>query len=73
MFLLLPVDVKAYIRDLLLRCFAEETEGTVRHKIGDAIAEIARQQADAGRSYLQPMISTHGILNFLKRSRGASS
>lgn len=48
MFLNASFEVQTYIRNLLLQCFAEESVSTVRHKIGDAIAEIARQIFEEG-------------------------
>lgn len=48
LFLTLSPGVKLYIRGLLLECFAEETEKSARNKIGDAVAEVARQLSDAG-------------------------
>jgi hypothetical protein len=41
-------SVKSYIRSTLLQAFAHETENRARKKIGDAVAEVARQLADAG-------------------------
>jgi hypothetical protein len=41
-------SVKTYIRSTLLQGFAQETDNTARKKIGDAVAEVARQLADAG-------------------------
>ena len=40
--------LKEHVRNLLLQAFGEEANGSARHKIGDAVAEIARQLADAG-------------------------
>lgn len=37
------------IRQKLLECFQNETLAQVRHKIGDGIAEVARQYSDDGR------------------------
>ena len=48
-FLLLQVQQKHFIRQKLLECFQGEILPHVRHKIGDAVAEIARQYADDGR------------------------
>lgn len=47
MYLTLPSNVMVYIRELLLQCFADETEKSSRNKIGDAVAEVARQLTDA--------------------------
>ena len=38
------------IRTKLLECLAKEQISAVRNKIGDAVAEVARQCSDAGRS-----------------------
>ncbi len=40
---------KVAIRQKLLECLQTETIPQVRHKIGDAVAEVARQYADGGR------------------------
>lgn len=39
----LQVPQKNAIRSALLDCLAQEKEGAVRHKVGDAVAEVARQ------------------------------
>lgn len=49
LFTSLPSNVQLYIRGLMLQSFAEETMPTVRNKIGDATAEIARQMFDTGQ------------------------
>ena len=36
------------IRQKLLECLQSESLGVVRHKIGDAVAEVARQYSDDG-------------------------
>lgn len=48
LFLTLSPSVKLYIRGLLLQCFADEADKSSRNKIGDAVAEVARQLSDAG-------------------------
>ena len=40
---------KVAIRQKLLECLQGETLPEVRHKVGDAVAEIARQYSDGGR------------------------
>ncbi|KAF8250201.1 ARM repeat-containing protein [Wilcoxina mikolae CBS 423.85] len=40
-------SMKAYIRNTLLQAFAHESDNHTRNKIGDAIAEVARQLSDA--------------------------
>lgn len=52
LFLTLPNDAKIPIRSGLLQCLATEQVPHVRNKVGDAIAEIARQYTDNGRSIL---------------------
>lgn len=49
-FLLLQTEQKVVIRQKLLECLQGESLPQVRHKIGDAVAEIARQYSDNGRS-----------------------
>ncbi|KAL9107145.1 MAG: hypothetical protein Q9227_007925 [Pyrenula ochraceoflavens] len=46
LFLSLPPEPKVAIRTKLLQCLASEQGATVRNKIGDAVAEIARQYTD---------------------------
>lgn len=46
----LAVPQKNAIRAKVLECLGSETATTVRHKIGDAVAEIARQYAAEGIS-----------------------
>lgn len=47
-FLLLQVPQKTVIRQKLLECLQSEGLPQVRHKVGDAVAEIARQYSDNG-------------------------
>ena len=49
LFLTLQQPQKIAIRQKLLECLQNETLPKVRHKIGDAVAEVARQYADDGR------------------------
>lgn len=46
LFLMIPPQQKDAIRQKLLECLQRETLPPVRHKIGDAVAEIARQYSD---------------------------
>lgn len=46
LFMTLQRPQQAAIRGKLLECLATETAPSVRHKVGDAIAEIARQYTD---------------------------
>lgn len=48
----LTVEQRVAIRDKLVGCLSSETLPDVRNKIGDAIAEIARQYTDNGMSWL---------------------
>ncbi|MBE7180803.1 MAG: hypothetical protein INR71_06270 [Terriglobus roseus] len=48
MFLTLPQPQRNAIREKLLLCLSGETVETARHKVGDAVAEIARQYSDDG-------------------------
>ncbi len=47
-FLLLQTQQKVVIGQKLLECLQTESLPQVRHKIGDAVAEIARQYSDNG-------------------------
>ena len=47
-FLLLQTPQKLVIRQKLLECLHNEGLPAMRHKIGDAVAEIARQYSDNG-------------------------
>ena len=47
--MLLQPPQKVAIRQKLLECLEGERLPDVRHKIGDAVAEIARQYSDNGR------------------------
>lgn len=49
LFLTLLQPQKIAIRQKLLECLQNETLPQVRHKIGDAVAEVARQYADDGK------------------------
>ena len=44
----LQISLKEAIRGKLLECLQNETLLHVRHKVGDAVAEIARQYTDSG-------------------------
>lgn len=46
LFLTLQQPQKLAIRERLLECLQRETLKEVRHKIGDAVAEIARQYTE---------------------------
>lgn len=48
LFLSLQQPQKLAIRQKLLECLQREELPQVRHKIGDAVAEIARQYSDEG-------------------------
>lgn len=48
-FMLLQPQAKAIIRQKMLECLQGEALPQVRHKIGDAVAEVARQYSENGR------------------------
>lgn len=50
MFLNLGDEIRVAIRSKLLQCLASEQIASVRNKIGDAVAEIAREYTDNGSS-----------------------
>ncbi len=49
MFMALQTPQKNVIRSTLLECLASEREASVRNKLGDAVAEIARQYTAEGK------------------------
>ena len=49
LFLALQSAQKVAIREKLLLALQSETLPHIRHKIGDAVAEIARQYSDEGK------------------------
>jgi importin-5 len=59
LFLALQQPQKIAIRQKLLECLQTEELPRVRHKIGDAVAEIARQYSDEGMS--RPETACSGI------------
>ena len=46
MFIALPADQAAVIRQKLLETLGSESDRAVRNKISDAVAELARQYSD---------------------------
>lgn len=48
LFMSISKDQAQVIRQKLLETLGSETERTIRNKIGDAVAEVARQYADNG-------------------------
>ena len=50
LFLTLNAPEREAIRAKLLQCLANETDNSVRTKVGDAVAELARQHTDEGTS-----------------------
>ena len=48
LFLTLQQGEREAIRAKLLQCLATENDNSVRSKIGDAVAELARQHTDEG-------------------------
>jgi importin-5 len=53
LFLTLNGDARSAIRSKLLECLATEQINHVRNKIGDAVAEIARQYTDNNESWIE--------------------
>lgn len=47
-FLSLPNEQRVAIREKLITCLSSESTLDVRKKIGDAVAEVARQYTDNG-------------------------
>lgn len=43
-----PEAVQATIKGILLQALAEEQDASARNKLGDAVAELARQHVDDG-------------------------
>ena len=54
LFLTLNPAERDAIRAKLLHCLATENDASVRTKIGDAVAELARQHTDEGTAPLPP-------------------
>ena len=52
LFLTLQPAEREAIRAKLLQCLANEADASVRGKVGDAVAELARQHTDEGTSGL---------------------
>lgn len=50
MFISLQLAQKIEIRAKLLQCLEQEAVPNIRHKIGDAVAEVARQYSEEGGS-----------------------
>lgn len=51
-FLCLPIEQRVAIREKLVSCLTTESVTDVRKKIGDAVAEVARQYTDNGMESL---------------------
>lgn len=49
LFTAIHVQAQHAARQKMLECLVEEKVGHVRDKIGDGVAEIARQYSDAGK------------------------
>lgn len=47
----LPNEQRVAIREKLVACLSSETVNDVRRKIGDALAEVARQYTDNGMRF----------------------
>jgi hypothetical protein len=52
LFLTLQAPERDAIRGKLLQCLANEADNSVRSKVGDAVAELARQHTDEGSTAL---------------------
>lgn len=52
LFLSIPQEQAYAIRQKLLEALGAETTSTVRNKIGDAVAEVAREYSDNSRLYI---------------------
>jgi len=61
----LPEPQKTAIRSKLLECLGSEGVNNVRNKIGDAVAEIARQYTSEGMRYIKSWL--YGMLLTLVR------
>ncbi len=64
-FLSIPTEQGYVIRDKLLQALGRETVRNIRNKIGDAVAEVAREYSDNGRA---PLVQITGITTDLNRS-----
>ncbi|KAF3080795.1 hypothetical protein TWF569_003879 [Orbilia oligospora] len=51
LFISIDRDTQQQVQNILIQCFADETDHQVRNKIGDAIADIARQIYDDERAW----------------------
>ena len=63
LFIALQDAQKVAIRERLLQCLQSEALPQVRHKVGDAVAEIARQYAENGGSYIFMLCRLHRYIN----------
>lgn len=52
LFLSIPQEQAYAIRQKLLEALGAETTSTVRNKIGDAVAEVAREYSDNSMFYI---------------------
>jgi hypothetical protein len=77
LFVSLEPDPRHATQTKLLQALSAETAGHVRNKIGDAVAEIARQYTDDGRphSYMgkTPFLLSDQILDLQARNNGPKS
>ena len=72
LFLTLQAPEREAIRGKLLQCLANEADNSVRSKVGDAVAELARQHTDEGSTSLGAPQSTY-INEILQLLHGRSS
>lgn len=61
LFMTLQEAEKVEIRKKLLQCLQDETVPHVRNKVGDAVAEVARQYSDEGVSPSKRLVASRGI------------
>jgi len=63
LFLTLQAPEREAIRAKLLQCLANEADNSVRSKVGDAVAELARQHTDEGRAWLATLYENYTYKN----------
>lgn len=61
LFISLPKEQAAVIRQKLLETLAAESERIVRNKISDAVAEVARQYTENGKFAFADRLSARGM------------
>ena len=61
LFISLDMPQKTHIRSVMIFCFLNETQHTVRNKIGDAIADLARQGNEYGMALKQEELGSLAV------------